>query len=50
MAASAGIPAAVTEAETYVERARVATSGISNHALKEGLTQLASELLSDLPS
>jgi len=50
VAASSGIAAAVTEAGTYVERARVATSGISNHALSEGLAQLASELLSDLPS
>ena len=49
VAASSGIAAAVTEAGTYVERARVATSGISNRALQEGLAQLASELLSDLP-
>ena len=50
VAASSGIAAAVTEAGTYVERARVATSGISNRALQEGLAQLASELLSDLPA
>jgi heptaprenyl diphosphate synthase len=50
VAASSGMAAAITEAGTYVERARVATSGISNHALKEGLAQLASELLSDLPA
>ena len=43
-------PPRSTEAATYVERARVATSGISNHALQEGLAQLASELLSDLPT
>ena len=49
VAASSGIAAAVTEAGTYVDRARVATSGISHHALAEGLAQLASELLSDLP-
>ena len=44
-----GIAAAVDEARTYVERARLATSGVSNHGLQEGLTQLAAELLSDLP-
>jgi hypothetical protein len=49
VAASSGIGVAVNEARTYVERARDATSGVSNHALQEGLTQLATELLSDLP-
>jgi heptaprenyl diphosphate synthase len=49
VAASSGIPSAVDEARTYVERARVATSGITNQALQEGLVQLASELLTDLP-
>jgi heptaprenyl diphosphate synthase len=49
VAASSGIGVAVDEARTYVERARDATSGISNRALQEGLTQLATELLSDLP-
>jgi heptaprenyl diphosphate synthase len=47
--ASSGINAAVDEARTYVERARLATSGVSNHGLQEGLTQLAAELLIDLP-
>jgi heptaprenyl diphosphate synthase len=47
--ASSGIAAAVNEARTYVERARVATSGIGNQALQEGLTQVAADLLSDLP-
>jgi heptaprenyl diphosphate synthase len=47
--ASSGIAAAVGEARTYVERARLATSGISNRGLQEGLTHLAAELLSDLP-
>jgi len=49
VAASSGIAAAVDEARTYVELARLATSGVANHALQEGLTQLAVELLSDLP-
>jgi heptaprenyl diphosphate synthase len=49
VAASSGIAAAVDEARTYVERARLATSGVANHALQEGLTHLAAELLSDLP-
>jgi len=49
VAASSGIGAAVTEAQTYVERARVATSWIANPALRDGLAQLAAELLMDLP-
>jgi heptaprenyl diphosphate synthase len=49
VAASPGIAAAVNEARTYVERAKVATSGVPNPALQEGLVQLASELLGDLP-
>jgi heptaprenyl diphosphate synthase len=49
VAASSGIAAAVKEARTYVERAIAATSGVANPALQEGLTQLATELLSDLP-
>jgi heptaprenyl diphosphate synthase len=49
VASSSGIAAAVSEARTYVERAKVATSGIPNPALQEGLVQLASELLGDLP-
>jgi heptaprenyl diphosphate synthase len=49
VAASSGIAAAVDEARTYVERARLATSGVANHDLQEGLTHLAAELLSDLP-
>jgi heptaprenyl diphosphate synthase len=49
VATSSGIAASVDEARMYVERARAATSGIANHALQEGLTQLATELLSDLP-
>jgi heptaprenyl diphosphate synthase len=50
VAASPGIEAAVAEARTYVDRAKAATQGIGNHALQEGLAQLAAELLSDLPS
>jgi heptaprenyl diphosphate synthase len=50
VATSSGIATAVDEARTYVERARVATSGVANRALQEGLTQLAAELLIDLPA
>ena len=49
VAASSGIAAAVAEAGTYVERAKEATAGIATRALQDGLAQLASELLSDLP-
>jgi heptaprenyl diphosphate synthase len=49
VAASSGIPVAVSEARMYVERARAATAGVANQALQGGLTQLATELLSDLP-
>jgi heptaprenyl diphosphate synthase len=49
VAASSGIRVAVGEARMYVERARAATAGVANHALQGGLTQLATELLSDLP-
>jgi heptaprenyl diphosphate synthase len=49
VAASAGIPAATNVARTYVERATKATAGVGNQALQVGLTQLATELLSDLP-
>ena len=49
VALSPGIAAAVDEAHTYVERARAATGGVANAALRDGLAQLAAELLSDLP-
>jgi geranylgeranyl pyrophosphate synthase len=49
VAASSGIAAAVAEAGTYVERAKEATAGIATRGLQDGLAQLASELLSDLP-
>jgi heptaprenyl diphosphate synthase len=49
VAASPGIGVAVAEARTYVERAKAATVGIANGALQDGLVQLASELLIDLP-
>jgi heptaprenyl diphosphate synthase len=49
VATSSGISAAVAQARTYVARAEEATAGVANHALRGGLTQLATELLSDLP-
>jgi heptaprenyl diphosphate synthase len=49
VAASSGIAAATSVARTYVERARLATAGVANPSLQAGLTQLATELLSDLP-
>jgi heptaprenyl diphosphate synthase len=49
VAASSGIAVAVEAARTYVDRARDATSGVANRALQDGLTQLATELLTDLP-
>jgi heptaprenyl diphosphate synthase len=47
--ASAGIPASVDEARTYVERAQEATAGIERPELRAGLSRLVGELLSDLP-
>ena len=47
--ASRGIPAAVDQARAYVEDARRATEGIDRSGLRDGLSRLAAELLSDLP-
>ncbi len=49
VAASSGIAAAVTEAERYVERAQAATAGVGIPELRQGLSRLAAELLTDLP-
>jgi hypothetical protein len=49
VAASSGIAAAVTEAERYVERAQAATAGVGLPELRQGLSRLAAELLTDLP-
>jgi hypothetical protein len=47
--ASAGIAASVDEARTFVERAQEATAGIDHSDLRDGLSRLVAELLSDLP-
>jgi heptaprenyl diphosphate synthase len=48
--ASRGIPAAVNQARAYVDEARLATEGIARPALRDGLSRLAAELITDLPS
>ena len=48
--ASEGIAAAVGQARTYVEEARQATEGIARPDLRDGLSRLAAELLTDLPA
>jgi heptaprenyl diphosphate synthase len=49
VAASSGISTSVDEARAYVDGAQAATAGIAPAALRAGLSQLAAELLSDLP-
>jgi len=49
VATSPGISAAVAEARRYVERAQTATAGIAVADLRQGLSRLVAELLSDLP-
>jgi len=49
VASSPGIVAAVDEARLYVERAQSATAGIAIAELRQGLSRLVAELLSDLP-
>jgi heptaprenyl diphosphate synthase len=48
--ASTGIAAAVAVARRYVEQAQAATKGIGAPELRDGLCQLADELLVDLPA
>jgi heptaprenyl diphosphate synthase len=50
VAGSPGIAAAVDTARGYVERAKAATAGVEIPELRDGLTRLAAELLSDLPA
>jgi heptaprenyl diphosphate synthase len=47
---SPGIAASVEEARSYVERAKAATAGITLPELRDGLSRLVAELLSDLPA
>jgi heptaprenyl diphosphate synthase len=47
--ASKGIPDSVEVARRYVDDAQQATAGISQPALRAGLSRLAADLLSDLP-
>jgi heptaprenyl diphosphate synthase len=49
VANSPGIAAAADEARRYVGRAQAAAAGITRPELREGLSRLATELLSDLP-
>jgi heptaprenyl diphosphate synthase len=47
--ASTGIAAAVEAARVYVKDAQAATAGIAEPHLREGLSRLVAELLTDLP-
>ena len=47
---SRGIAESVGEARGYVEDAQEATAGITRPDLREGLSRLVAELLSDLPA
>jgi len=49
VAGSTGIAASVTEARRYVERAQSATAGLAVTDLRNGLSRLVAELLTDLP-
>jgi heptaprenyl diphosphate synthase len=49
VADSPGIAAAVDEARQYVERAKEATAGMAIPEVRDGLSRLVTELLSDLP-